>query len=199
MARALRLRGPAPAHPVPAARPALRDLFCAFFTKPSGSCLSLAPFLYFKFCFIFSSKGPARFYCCLLPTGRARRAQRCAPSEGHVTAGPGRAEPPAPPPGSPRPEVCGPGAGRTDAEPQREPGPRRSLGAHGRRGGGRGRGAQWAGTAGPRSPARRGPPGAGEPVAQPRCNGGRSKAAPCPRGARDNPAPLCAVARSRRN
>lgn len=45
----------------------------------------------------------------------------------------------------------------------------------------------------------RGPPGACELVAQPRCNGGRSKAAPCPRGARDNPAPLCAVARSPRN
>lgn len=28
------------------------------------------------------------------------------------------------------------------------------------------------------------------------CNGGRSKDAPCPRGAQDNPAPLSAVARS---
>lgn len=112
---------------------------------------------------------------------------RRAPSEGCAPAGPGPAE----------------AASRSRSG--RGAGARRVAGRGGttrtsEQDGGGGEGARGAGTARPaRPPARRGPPGACEPVALPRCNGGRSKAAPCPRGARDNPALLCTVARSRRN
>ena len=155
------------------------DLFVAH------ACL----FLIFVF---FGCKRPARFYCLLLVTGRAGdlgdRAPRrkdvarrtrtrrvrvpSARASRRLRSGAPRREDRRGPAGGPLAPV--PRGGRSRSCDRRA-GPGRAVGRD------------------------RGPPGACEPVAQPRCNGGRSKAAPCPRGARDNPAPLCAVARSPRN
>lgn len=116
-----------------------------------------------------------------LATGRAADVWDRAPRRKDLRARIHRALSPRPcHPRFPKPEVRAHGAGpgrrgpaRAVAAPEAAPSGRRA---------GRGRAVG----------RDRGPPRAGEPVAQPRCSGGRSKAAPCPRGARTIPR-LCAL------
>lgn len=152
--------------------------------------LSLAPVLLFLFSSIVSD---TLDFTLLLSRGEAGELGNRAPRRKNVR--PRSRDSPSPRPRRPRfprPEVgCAP-TRRPGAWPVRPASRSSSVAAAG---------AAAVGRAGPGRPVGRdcGPPGACEPVAQPRCNGGRSKAAPCPRGARDNPEPLCAVARSPRN